>query len=292
MILKKLLNRKKRKNYYLFYKKKFPKLNNKIFNLISYDRQAGTYIDFYKKNKDIYFKYCRELYSIIFPYLKNKQHILEVGTGECVTLLGLYKIIRKKFKKIFFYGFDFSFSRLLLGKKFISQYKLYPTLFLSSMEKIPLSDSCIDIVFSSHSLEPNGGKEEIIIKECLRISSKYVFLFEPIYELNSKINQFRMRKFNYVRNLHKICKKLDCTILDYRLLSHSQNKNNLTGVIILKKKKTIKKVLKFKCLLTDSFLEKKNNNYLYNKKNGVIYPIIKKIPILLENSAVIASKLL
>jgi ubiquinone/menaquinone biosynthesis C-methylase UbiE len=287
-----LLKREKKKNYYLFYKKNFPNLKNDIYNLVSYDRQAGTYIDFYKTNKGkiIYSRYCRELYSVMFPFLKKKQNILEVGTGECVTLLGLSKIIINKFSEISFFGFDFSFSRLLLGKKFIENNKIYPTLFLSSMEKIPLIDGCIDIVFSSHSLEPNGGKEEVIIKECLRISNKYVFLFEPIYELNPKKNQSRMKKFNYVRNLYKICKKLDCKIIDYRLLNYNQNSNNLTGVVILEKNDKKKKIFKYKCLLTKSTLHKKQN-FFYNKKNGVIYPVIKKIPILLEKSAVIASRI-
>jgi len=287
-----LLKKKKRKNYYNFYKRNFPNLRNDICNLISYDKQAGTYINFYKTNKGKIYnsRYCKQLYSIIFPFLKNKQNILEVGTGECVTLLGLSKIIINKFSKISFFGFDFSFSRLLLGKKFIENNNIYPTLFLASMEKIPLMDGCIDIVFSNHSLEPNGGREEVIIKECLRISNKYVFLFEPIYELNPKKNQLRMKKFNYVRNLYKICKKLDCKIIDYRLLNFSGNPNNLTGVIILEKNDKKKNLLKYRCLLTKSALHKKQN-FFYNKINGVIYPVIKKIPILLEKSAVIASRI-
>ena len=267
-------------------------MRNDICNLISYDKQAGTYINFYKTNKGKIYnsRYCKQLYSIIFPFLKNKQNILEVGTGECITLLGLSKIIINKFSKISFFGFDFSFSRLLLGKKFIENNNIYPTLFLASMEKIPLMDGCIDIVFSNHSLEPNGGKEEVIIKECLRISNKYVFLFEPIYELNPKKNQLRMKKFNYVRNLYKICKKLDCKIIDYRLLNFSGNPNNLTGVIILEKNDKKKNLFKYRCLLTKSALHKKQN-FFYNKINGVIYPVIKKIPILLEKSAVIASRI-
>jgi ubiquinone/menaquinone biosynthesis C-methylase UbiE len=292
MNFKKLLKRKKRNNYYIYYKKNFPNLSNEDYNLISYDRQAGTYIDLYKtkRGKLMYYKYCSELYSVIFPFLKNKQKILEVGTGECVTLLGLSKIIKNKFRQILFFGFDFSFARLLQGKKFIEKNKIYPTLFLSSMEKIPLIDNCVDIVFSSHSLEPNGGKEKIIIKECLRISNKYVFLFEPIYELNPKKNQLRMKKFNYVRNLYKISKKLDCKILDYRLLNYSQNPNNLTGVIILEKKNKRRNLLKYKCLLTETVLDKQEN-YFYNKKYGVFYPVIKKIPLLIEKLAIFSSKI-
>jgi uncharacterized protein YbaR (Trm112 family) len=68
------------------------------------------------------------------------------------------------------------------------------------------------------------------------------------------------------------------------------NPNNLTGVIILEKNDKKKNLLKYRCLLTKSVLHKKQD-FFYNKKNGVIYPVIKKIPILLEKSAVIASRI-
>ena len=55
-----------------------------------------------------------------------------------------------------------------------------------------------------------------------------------------------MDRLGYVKNLYKICKKLDCKIIEHKLLDISINKKNLTGVIILKKKKTKKKQIKFK----------------------------------------------
>ena len=68
-----LLNKKKIKNYYNYYKRNFPNLRNDISNLISYDKQAGTYINFYKTNKGKIYnsRYCKQLYSIIFPFLKK-----------------------------------------------------------------------------------------------------------------------------------------------------------------------------------------------------------------------------
>ena len=85
--------------------------------------------------------------------------------------------INKKFENIYYLGLDFSFSRLLLGKYFLEKHNLFPSLFCSNMNNIGLVDNCVDIVFSNHGIEPNGGQEEKILKEMLRVSNKYVFLF-------------------------------------------------------------------------------------------------------------------
>ena len=53
-----------------------------------------------------------------------------------------------------------------------------------------------------------------------------VILFEPIYELSPKINQKRLI-FGYVKNLYKICKKLDCKIIEYKLLDIYINKKKI-----------------------------------------------------------------
>jgi uncharacterized protein YbaR (Trm112 family) len=286
-ILKNLKNR----NFFLYLKRKYKYLDNETINLLSYDRQAGSYIKQYNNEKNKYYNHCRSLYEEMHAYLRNGSSLLEAGTGECVTLLPLAKIINKEFKNINYLGFDFSFSRLLLGKYFLQKNNLFASLFCSNMNNIGLVDNCVDIVFSNHGIEPNGGQEETILKEMLRISNKYVFLFEPIYELNPKKNRIRMNKFGYVKNLYNICKKLDCSIIKYELLNSAHSRrSNLTGVIILKKKISRIKQKKFKCLITNFQLEKKDGFY-YNKNPGILYPIVKSIPLLLDKSAIMCSKI-
>jgi ubiquinone/menaquinone biosynthesis C-methylase UbiE len=287
-ILKNIKNR----NFFLYLKKRYKFLDNETINLLSYDRQAGSYIKQYNNEKNKYHKYGALLYSEMNAHLRNGSSLLEVGTGECVTLLSLAKIINKKFENIYYLGLDFSFSRLLLGKYFLEKHNLFPSLFCSNMNNIGLVDNCVDIVFSNHGIEPNGGQEEKILKEMLRVSNKYVFLFEPIYELNSKKNRIRMDKFGYVKKLYNTCKKLDCSIIKYELLnSNHSRKSNLTGVIILKKKYSKIKKTKFKCLLTNCQLQKKND-FFYNKNPGILYPIVNSIPLLLDKSAVMCSRIL
>lgn len=48
---------------------------------------------------------------------------------------------------------------------------------------MPLKDNSIDIVYTSHSIEPNGGREEEALEELYRVANKYLILLEPDYEL-------------------------------------------------------------------------------------------------------------
>ncbi len=285
--------KKIKKNYFLFLKKK-TSFSDNIINQISYGLQAGTYIDFYhyqKKNGEYPDYYYDHIYSKIKKYFKDDCSILEPGVGEGSFIHELIKRNNKNFKRLNYYACDYSYSRLLVCKNFLSKNKVIPNLFLSEMSKIGISQSSIDVLITHHALEPNRGKEKVIIEEFLKISNKYVILFEPIYELNPKKNQKRMDKYGYVKNLYKICKKLNCEILDYGLLDFCLTPKNLTGIIVLKKKKFSKKnKADFKCLLTNNPLIQKEDFY-YNYKTGIIYPTVKDIPILTTQSAIIAPKI-
>lgn len=97
---------------------------------------------------------------------------------------------------------------------------------------IPLADNSIDVVYSSHSLEPNGGKEEAALQECLRVAKHAVVLIEPIYELSNQEAQARMRHRGYVRNLKAIAVSFGANVAEYRLLEPgvASNPLNPSGV--------------------------------------------------------------
>ena len=106
------------------------------------------------------------------------------------------------------------------------------------MFDIPLSDNSIDVVFSSHSLEPNGGNEERLMRECYRVARKAVLFIEPIYELASKEAKRRMRKHCYISGILNIAKRNNYEIVDYKLLENVDNyinPLNPTGILALKK---------------------------------------------------------
>ena len=284
--------KKIKENYFLFLKKN-TNFSDNIINQISYGFQSGSYVDFYnyqKKRKEFPDYYYDHIYSKIQKYIKNNYSILEPGVGEGTFIHELIIRNKKKYKNIDYFAFDYSFSRLLVCKNFLSKKKVDTNLFLSEMSKIGIRKNSLDIIITHHALEPNRGKEKAIIEEFLNISNKYVILFEPIYELNPKKNKIRMDKYKYVKNLYNVCKKLNCEILEYGLLDINLNPKNLTGLIVLKKKKSKKNDAKFKCLLTNNSLSEKKD-FLYNDKTGIIYPKIKEIPILTEDKAIIAPKI-
>lgn len=70
------------------------------------------------------------------------------------------------------HGFDLSWSRISVAQKWLDEKSVKAQLFVGDLFSIPLADRSVDVVYTSHSLEPNGGKEELAIKELLRVPGK------------------------------------------------------------------------------------------------------------------------
>jgi hypothetical protein len=161
---------------------------------------------------------------------------------------------------------------------------------------IPLADDSIDVVYSSHSLEPNRGKEEAVMRECLRVARQAVVLVEPIYELGSTQAKARMRLHNYVQGLKRAAEKMGAEIKDYRLLEYSPNPLNPSGVLHLKKKKScpVKNLPKtasaWQCPLTGTGLQP-GKDYYYSSEVGLAYPVLRGIPLLCTDHVIVASNL-
>lgn len=207
------------------------KTNETIISLIAYDLQAGSYVKFSEENPDYQKKWCRQLSELIMPYIKSGGRILEVGVGEATTLAGVLKHIQG----VTAYGFDISWSRVKVGEEYLIQKNKSASLFVADLFKIPMADNSIDVVYTSHSLEPSGGKELDAIQELLRISKTAVVLIEPLYELANKEARRRMEKHGYVKNLKKIAEKIGASVEKYNLLPFIENSLNPSGVLILNK---------------------------------------------------------
>ena len=270
--------------------RKFSKNNQNTLQatMIAYDLQAGSYVANTEKNPEYNKIWGAQLSEFINLKINEGDSVLEIGVGEATTLCSVYKNL--KFKNIQLFGFDISWSRLFVAKNYLKNQNLSANLFVADLFNIPLADESIDVVYTSHSLEPNGGKERDAIKECLRVTRKALILFEPIFELASEEAKNRMSHHGYVKNLKNTAEDLGAKVEFYQLLKKYGNELNPTGVILLtKKNKNLNNNHKLVCPITKSQLfDHENNCFVSNY--GLVYPIINGIPVLRSENAILCSK--
>ncbi|MEG4550902.1 methyltransferase domain-containing protein [Microcoleus sp. N9_B2] len=264
--------------------------NSLIATLISYDLQAGSYISAVKNNPEFQERWCHQVASIINPLIKDKKQftLLEVGCGEATTLRGV--LAQLSHLPDYCLGFDLSWSRVAHGLRYLSEKQIQASLFVADMFNIPLADESIDIVYTSHSLEPNGGQEEKAIKELLRVARHAVVLIEPIYELASAEAQERMRFHGYIRGLKDVATKLGAVVTDYKLLDFTSNPVNPSGLLILEKATTVNSTVEifWSCPLTRTKLSDIGDVF-ESKDTGLVYPVLRGIPMLNPSHAIVAS---
>lgn len=257
--------------------------------LISYDFQAGSYIKEYEKEPKIKDMYCKQLAGII-DGLGNYDSIIEVGVGEATTLGNVLKLIKNK--SISSYGFDISWSRIKYAKKFLQKKNIEKVnLFVADLFCLPLKDNSIDIVYTSHSIEPNGGKEREALMELYRITNKYLILLEPDYEFANEEAKNRMRHHGYVTNLYSTAKDLGYEIIEHKLFGINSNQLNPTGLIIIKKDGQTKETNPMCCPITKKDISLIKSCY-FSEESFLIYPIIDGIPCFLPQNAILASRFL
>ncbi|APC41163.1 methyltransferase domain-containing protein [Clostridium estertheticum] len=257
--------------------------------MISYDFQAGTYIKAYKKESLFINKYCFELAQYI-DNLGEYNSLLEVGIGEATTLAPLILSLENKPNKC--YGFDISWSRIKYAKKFLNELKISNVqLFTGDLFCTQFKDNSIDVVYTSHSIEPNGGKEKEALMELYRITNKYLILLEPSYEFANEESRERMLNHGYVTNLYSTAKELGYNVIEHKLFEICSNPLNPTGIIIIKKDLNFQVLNPLCCPITKTDFLKKNIAY-FSEESLLAYPIIDEIPCLLPQNAIIATKFL
>lgn len=260
--------------------------NSTLATLIAYDLQAGSYIDRVRKFPIQNIDWCKQIQSIIAPYLTSDSSILEVGCGEATTLAEVLNLTTKI--DIEAYGFDISWSRCNKGNQWLSDQRQKAKLFVGDLFNIPLDDECIDVVYTSHSIEPNGGKETEALKELFRITKKALVIIEPLYEFASKEARQRMLDHGYITNLSGAAKELGLNISDFKLLDYSPNPLNPSGVMIIEKNSKKDKKISWRCPVTFEKLSDEDDVFT-QMETGLVYPVLRGIPMLTSNNVIIAS---
>jgi len=273
--LKKLYLNKTNINQYL---RKKTNLSEKEIIKLSYDIQSSSYVKKYNyyKSKKILSQVIKEINST------NYKSLMDFGCGELTSFYTLINNIKTKNK--FFVAYDLSFSRILIGKKFLKKKKktIKLKLFSNNSNRIPLPDNSIDIVTSCHALEPNKKNANKILKELWRISKKKLILLEPNNQLGDKLIKKRFKKNNYILDLEKKIKKITSR---YKIINNEFNSNPLNPASIFILEKNSKKSNKFNFLNPEynNDILKKKLNFYYSEKTGQIFPIVDDIVIFNKN---------
>jgi ubiquinone/menaquinone biosynthesis C-methylase UbiE len=251
--------------------------------MISYDLQAGSYIEFASKNEE-YIKLYTDSIAKVITDLGKFESIMEIGVGEATIMTPLMKKIDidSRLRK---FAFDISWSRTRYAKDYSYELGVQSNFFIANLFSIPLADNSIDIVYTSHSLEPNGGKEKEALAELYRVASKYVVLLEPDYRNADEKGKERMNKNGYVKDLDRHAEELGFTVIEHRPFNVFVNPLNPTGLTILQKKgNTFINEPNFICPISHTKLER-FENVLFSEESGLMYPIINELPCLLETNA-------
>jgi ubiquinone/menaquinone biosynthesis C-methylase UbiE/uncharacterized protein YbaR (Trm112 family) len=256
---------------------------------VAYDLQTGSYVAAMedKAIANHKKKYTSELARII-KSLCTPISLLEAGVGEATTLAGVLGHLKTEVRS---FGFDLSWSRVVYAKLWLKKKGLpHVTLCTGNLFHIPFADNSIDVVYTSHSIEPNGGNEEPILRELFRITKKFLILLEPGYEHANQEARQRMESHGYCKNLKGIAETLGYDVIEHRLFPFIANPLNPTTLIIIKKDDNgelpshVLACPKFKTPLIEI------KGMLFSPEALVVYPIVGGIPCLRIENGIFASK--
>ncbi len=264
--------------------------NTSDATLIAYDLQAGSYTAVVRETRADNLRWCSQLADVLRPLFPAGGSLLEVGVGEATTLSTVSRLLSPAPATVL--GFDLSWSRCSVARDWLQEEGIKAEVFVGDLFSIPLADDSVDVVYTSHSLEPNGGRETDALRELLRVARRAVVLCEPIYELGSSEAQARMRQHGYVRGLADTFRGIGAQVKECRLLPYTTNPLNPSGVVIVEKNPTsaVSPALAFRCPLTNTPLVREAD-VCFSPLTGMAYPILRGIPLLRTQHAVMASKI-
>jgi len=265
---------------------------------MAYDLQAGTYIESVRNNIAQASLYASELALMLDEHTPQASSLLDVGTGEITTFSLVSKKLENKPKNLL--AFDLSWSRIYKGIGFAKEVmkddleRLIP--FVADINEIPLRDKSVDITTSSHALEPNGKTLKVLMSELFRITRGKIVLFEPCYEINSAEGKKRMESLGYIKNIEGVVAELGGRVISRTPIKNISNPLNPTACYVIMPPKHQNgggtnegPMNEFFSVPGTQIPLSKNGDFYFSNVTGHCYPILKGIPILKSNTAILAS---
>ncbi|MFG1497967.1 class I SAM-dependent methyltransferase [Saccharospirillum sp. HFRX-1] len=264
--------------------------NNSEIIEVAYDLQAGSYIKALENPQHAERKlaYNEALLTILNDF-NDSRHLLEAGVGEATTLAA----VAGQLSHAQGYGFDLSWSRVAHGHHWLQRQGVSAQLCTGDLLAIPMASNAIDLVYTSHSIEPNGGREATILQELYRVAGRYLVLFEPGYEFASDEARARMDHHGYCKGLADTARELGMTVVDHRPMPVSVNPLNPTAVTIIEKPPAdsgldLNSDSPFACPQYKTPLVELGQMY-YSPEALSVYPVIAGFPCLRRENAIFAS---
>ena len=264
--------------------------------MISYDFQAGSYLEMLRNNEEyasIKKRQTEKLAGIIDGFTCSVNSLLEAGVGEATTLIPTVKYLKRDDIE-WFGGNDISYSRIYVAQKFsIEKGAATANLFVADIFDMPIKDNGIDVVYTFHSIEPNGSFESELLDELYRIAKKYIILIEPDYNLADQAGKMRMEENGYVKNVANTARRKGWKIIVDEPFGIGSNSLNPASLLIIEKNPNAESdcsASKFCCPVTHTDLRKIGNVY-FSEKSLLAYPVLNGIPCLRKENAIFATKL-
>lgn len=255
---------------------------------VSYDLQAGSYVKYAEANKPYTDAYAAEIAAELNGLSASGESVMEAGVGEATTLANVRTRLDFEPHSI---GFDISLSRILFARQYFrSQGKGSARFFVGDIFHIPFPDNSIDIVFTSHSLEPNGGREREGLSELYRVTGKYLILFEPSYELATTEGKTRMDRLGYIKRLPDFANELGMRVLDYRLTRVCDNPLNPTAMLLIEKDRNASssRHVQYCCPATGTPLKFGHGCY-WSESSLRVYPVVFDVPLFTKKHGIVAT---
>ena len=261
---------------------------------IAYDIQSGSYTDAALANLGRLEQYAHEIYDLCDGLIHEHDTILDCGAGELTTTSTLSKYLPSNTRLL---ACDISLSRLRVGRRFADRFMRNDiadqlNLFVSDMADMPLSDNSVDVIITTHALEPNHGRESNLLRELLRITRRHLILFEPSWENANDAMRARMEEHGYIRELPHHIKEAGGELISVKPLPHPMNQMNPTYCYVVKvgeqSEPRLNKNQTFQCPRS-GFPLKKQSNYWWSMEGGWAYPQIEGISCLRAKHGVLMS---